>query len=220
MIKIENLQKNFGKETVLRNICLSINKGERVAIFGDNGSGKTTLIRCIMGIYRYKGKIEIFDEDARTKRNKIAAKTGYTPQIPPPISMSVSQLIDFIFDISGKRNKMSYDLLEQLGFDKNSINRSFRKLSGGMQKKVLIAIALGRMPELLILDEPVAYIDPDSRKTMAAIINELGKNITILYTSHASFKTPEILPTRIIEMDNGKIVTDEKYVKCVGGINE
>ncbi len=211
MIKITNLKKTFGKERVLKDINLFIEKGERVVIFGDNGSGKTTLLRCIIGLYGYEGKIKVFSMDARIKRSEIAERTGYTPQMPPPISMSVSQLIDFVFNLSRQEQEKTYDMLDRIGFYRGSINRSFRKLSGGMQKKVLIAIALGRTPDLLIFDEPVAYIDPDSRKIISDITNSLPRDITILYTSHASFRTPEIIPSRIIEMDDGNIVKDSLH---------
>jgi len=208
LIRIANLRKSFGKEEILKGINISIKKGERVAVFGDNGSGKTTLLRCIIGLYRYEGKIEVFGKDARIRRDEIAKRTGYTPQLSPPIPMSVSQIIDFVFDLSKTKRKIVYDILNKINFDKSGISKSFRKLSGGMQKKILIAIALGRTPDLLIFDEPLAYIDPESRNIISAIINNLSGDTTIVYTSHASFKTPEIIPSRIVEMDNGNIIKD------------
>jgi len=217
LIKITNLRKSFGKEEVLKGIDILIKKGERVAVFGDNGSGKTTLLRCIIGLYRYEGKISVFGMNPRNQRSIIAEKTGYAPQLPPPISMSVSHLIDFAFDLSKKNREQVYNILNEIKFNENGVNRSFRKLSGGMQKKVLIAIALGREPELLIFDEPVAYIDPESRNIVATIINNLPQNTTIVYTSHASFREPEIIPTRIIEMDNGDIIKDILHEKGRGG---
>ncbi|WP_051904387.1 ATP-binding cassette domain-containing protein [Hippea jasoniae] len=212
MIKIRNVIKDFGKGAVLKDINLTIEKGERVMVVGGNGSGKTTLLRCIIGSYSFEGQISILDMDARKDKSRLASFIGYVPQVPPPILMSVEQLIDFVADVDGNENEkdLIYQMLDKLNFEKSGIKRHFKKLSGGMQKKVLVAIALGRQPDILILDEPLAYIDPQSRMEISRAINEMPAELTLIYTSHKEEKG-SIKADRIIEMDNGLVVRDEPY---------
>ncbi len=210
MIKIENLVKNFGKGDVLKSINLNINKGERVMIVGGNGSGKTTMLRCIVGSYKYEGNITVMDKDARKNKSKLANHIGYVPQLPPPMSMTVKQFIEFVCEVTEKDEEPIYEMLKHLKFEEAGIDRSFKKLSGGMQKKVLMAIALGRIPDILILDEPLAHIDPKSREIISEAVNSMPEEITVLFTSHREEKG-SIRASRIIEMDNGEIILDKEY---------
>ncbi len=212
MIKIRELNKDFGKGLVLEDIDMDIKKGERIMIVGGNGSGKTTLLRCIIGSYVYDGEIEVKGLDARRDKSKLAKYIGYVPQIPPPIMMTVDQLVDFVCKVDDNEEEADaiYAVLDKLEFEKDGIKRHFKKLSGGMQKKVLMAIALGRQPELLILDEPLAYIDPKSREIISEVVNSMPEELTLLYTSHREEKGA-IRADRIIEMDNGHIIRDEPY---------
>ncbi len=212
MIDIKGLGKDFGKGIVLHDINLHIGKGERIMVVGGNGSGKTTMLRCIIGSYVYKGEIRIMDMEARHNKSKLANYIGYVPQIPPPILMTVQQLIEFICNIDNKQDEENviYDVLKKLQFEDIGIKRHFKKLSGGMQKKVLMAIALGRQPNILVLDEPLAYIDPDSRVIISNVVNAMPNDLTLIYTSHREEKG-SIRADRIIEMDNGEIIRDEPY---------
>ncbi len=210
MIEIKELNKDFGKGLVLRDIDLKIEKGERVMVVGGNGSGKTTLLRCIIGSYVYDGEVTVKGLHSRKDKAELAKIIGYVPQIPPPILMTVEQLIDFVckVDSNSDEREIVYSVLDRLQFEKEGIKRHFKKLSGGMQKKVLVAIALGREPEILILDEPLAYIDPRSREIISEVVNSMPDDLTLLYTSHREEKG-NIRASRIIEMDNGYIIRDE-----------
>ena len=210
MIEIRGLSKDFGKGLVLDSIDLTIKKGERVMIVGGNGSGKTTLLRCIIGSYVYEGDVIVRELDARKDKAELAKYIGYVPQIPPPILMTVEQLVEFVCKVDDNREEhdVIYNVLEKLQFEKEGIKRHFKKLSGGMQKKVLMAIALGRQPEILILDEPLAYIDPKSREIISEVVNSMPDDLTLLYTSHREEKG-SIRASRVIEMDNGYIIRDE-----------
>ncbi len=207
---MRGLNKDFGKGLVLDSIDLTIKKGERVMIVGGNGSGKTTLLRCIIGSYVYEGDVIVRELDARKDKAELAKYIGYVPQIPPPILMTVEQLVEFVCKVDDNREEhdVIYNVLEKLQFEKEGIKRHFKKLSGGMQKKVLMAIALGRQPEILILDEPLAYIDPKSREIISEVVNSMPDDLTLLYTSHREEKG-SIRASRVIEMDNGYIIRDE-----------
>lgn len=213
IIEIKELNKDFGKGLVLQNINLTIKKGERIMIVGGNGSGKTTLLRCIIGSYVYDGEVSIKGLHSRKDKARLAKVIGYVPQIPPPILMTVEQLVEFVSKVDDNPDEKDviYNVLDRLQFEKEGIKRHFKKLSGGMQKKVLIAIALGREPEILILDEPLAYIDPRSREVISEVVNSMPDDLTLLYTSHREEKG-SIRASRVIEMDNGYIIKDEGLV--------
>lgn len=210
MIEVKGLKKDFGKGIVLQEIDLTIEKGERVMIVGGNGSGKTTLLRCIIGSYVYDGRVSVKNMHTRKSKAELARIIGYVPQIPPPILMTVEQLVGFVckVDDNFEEKDVIYSVLDRLQFEKEGIKRHFKKLSGGMQKKVLMAIALGREPEVLILDEPLAYIDPNSREIISEVVNSMPDDLTLLYTSHREEKG-SIKASRVIEMDNGYIIKDE-----------
>ena len=210
MIEVKGLKKDFGKGIVLQEIDLTIEKGERVMIVGGNGSGKTTLLRCIIGSYVYDGKVSVKNLHTRKNKAELARIIGYVPQIPPPILMTVEQLVGFVckVDDNFEEKDIIYSVLDRLQFEKEGIKRHFKKLSGGMQKKVLMAIALGREPEVLILDEPLAYIDPNSREIISEVVNSMPDDLTLLYTSHRE-ERGSIKASRVIEMDNGYIIKDE-----------
>ncbi len=210
MIEITGLSKTFGKTRVLDDITLRVGCGDRIALIGPNGAGKTTLIRSILGQYVFEGELTIFEKNPRRHREEILNRVGYVPQLPPPIQMSVGELAHFSAAIS---NKSSYDAISaqaaKLGLDiEKNKKKSFQKLSGGMKQKLLIALALARQPDILIMDEPAANLDPQARQTFFLQLLQSMKNTTMLLSSH---RVDEIsnLVNRIIEMDYGQVVQDE-----------
>lgn len=210
MIEIAGLTKQFGKAKVLDNINLSIKRGDRIALIGPNGAGKTTLIRSILGQYVFDGELNVFDKNPRLHRVEILNRVGYVPQLPPPIQMSVGELVAFSAAISTKSTiEAIFAQAEKLGLDieKNG-NKLFQKLSGGMKQKLLIALALARQPDILIMDEPAANLDPQARQTFFLQLLQSMENTTMLLSSH---RVDEIinLINRIVEMDYGQVVEDE-----------
>jgi ABC-2 type transport system ATP-binding protein len=211
MIKIKNLTKQFGKSKVLDNINLTVKEGDRIALIGPNGAGKTTLIRIILGQYLFDGHLSIFDQNPRNHRVKILDRVGYVPQLPPPIQMNVGELVKFSAGISKKSSVDAiYYQANNLGLDiEKNLKKAFLKLSGGMKQKLLIALALGRQPDILIMDEPAANLDPQGRQSFfLQLLKSMGKT-TMLLSSH---RVDEIinLINRIVEMDYGKVVHDEQ----------
>jgi len=211
MIKIKNLTKKFGKTLVLDNINLEVKKSDRIALIGPNGAGKTTLIRIILGQYLCNGELLVFDKNPRRHRVEILDRIGYVPQLPPPIQMNVGELVKFSASLS---KKSSVDDICQkadylgLNIEKN-YKKPFQKLSGGMKQKLLIALALGRQPDILIMDEPAANLDPQGRQAFFLQLIQSMEKTTMLLSSH---RVDEIinLINRIVEVDYGKVVQDEQ----------
>jgi ABC-2 type transport system ATP-binding protein len=211
MIKIENLTKKFGKTPILDNVNLSIQKGDRIALIGPNGAGKTTLIRTILGQYVFDGEVFVFDKNPRRHRVEILDRIGYVPQLPPPIQMNVGELVTFSARISRKSSiDAIYQKATELGLDiGENVKKPFQKLSGGMKQKLLIALALGRQPDIIIMDEPAANLDPQGRQAFFLQLIRSMENTTMLLSSH---RVDEIinLINRIVEIDYGRVVQDER----------
>ena len=211
MITIKKLTKKFGTTPILDAIDLTISQGDRIALIGPNGAGKTTLIRTILGQYVYDGNLAVFGKSPRRHRVEILDRIGYVPQLPPPIQMSVGELVAFSAGISRKSSMDAiYQKAMELGLDiGKNVKKPFQKLSGGMKQKLLIALALGRQPDILIMDEPAANLDPQGRQAFFLQLIRSMDQTTMLLSSH---RVDEIinLINRIVEIDYGRVVQDER----------
>ncbi len=211
MIKLNKIYKKFGAQTVLDGLDLEIKPGDRIALIGQNGAGKTTLIRTLLGQYTQEGQLMVFGMSPRLERVNVLQHIGFVPQHSPPIQMSVHELIDFTDSLSSAPIiKNTQTIATELELDvAEQADKPFFKLSGGMKQKLLIALALAKQPDLLIMDEPAANLDPAGRKAFFTQLSNLPKKTGMLLSSH---RVDELLPlvNRIIEMDCGKIVQDEQ----------
>lgn len=204
MIRINELKKSFGKLHVLKGITTSFEPGQVVSVLGPNSSGKTTLIKSILGmVIPDSGTITFNGTDIRTNpsyKNHI----GYMPQIGRyPDNMKIGQLIAMMKDI---RNSKSIDeeLLEQ--FDLPSIyQKPMRTLSGGTRQKVSAVLAFMFNPEVLILDEPTAGLDPVASEILKAKIHKEKENgKLILLTSHIMSEVDE-LADKVLYLMEGNV---------------
>ncbi|MBT4762303.1 MAG: ABC transporter ATP-binding protein [Bdellovibrionaceae bacterium] len=210
--QLSGVKKQFVKQVVLQIGELEIYSGDRIALIGGNGAGKTTLIRCMLGHYKYDGSIDIFGMKPRADRVKILGRVGFVPQLPPPLTMTVKELVEFsaaLYKDSSAENiyKVAKDL--QLDLEPEE-KKPFHNLSGGMKQKLLIALALGKKTDLLIMDEPSANLDPHGRKILFQQLQGMPKESVMLLSSH---RIDEIkgLVNRVIEMDCGKIISDKRF---------
>ena len=215
MIRFSNVTKSFRKNCVLDDISLEIGLSERVALIGSNGAGKTTLIRCLLGEYTFDGRVTVNGRDPRRERTAVLGAIGFVPQLPPPLKMPVAQLIDFSAALCQTDPARIHQLAQRLGLDPAPIlTRPFVKLSGGMKQKLLIAIALGRDAKVLVMDEPAANLDPEARKIFFELLAERQEDVTMLISSHR-LNEVSALVNRVIEMDMGKVVLDDRVADDV-----
>jgi ABC-2 type transport system ATP-binding protein len=210
LIKIENLSKTFNKVKVIKNLSIAFNAGDRIALIGQNGAGKTTLIRSILGLYTYEGFLSVLDKNSRTNREKILQEVGFVPQLPPPLGMTVAEIMDF-FSIVTKTDKEKFiSIANDLKLDVNShLNKPFLKLSGGMKQKLLVSLALAREPRILLMDEPSANLDPEARKVLFKYLKELPKDTLMILSSHRVDEIKDLV-NRLVEMDLGEVVVDKR----------
>jgi ABC-2 type transport system ATP-binding protein len=213
VIKFSRVGKSFRRARVLDGVDLEIGVGERVALIGSNGAGKTTLIRCLLGEYTHDGEVTIQGRSPRRDRTAVLGRVGFVPQLPPPLKMPVGQLIDFSAALCGTPSARVHELAARLGLDVAPIlARPFNRLSGGMKQKLLIAIALGRDAQVLVMDEPAANLDPVARKIFFELLAERAAEATMLISSHR-INEVSALVNRVIELDLGKVVLDERFTE-------
>jgi len=215
VIELRHVTKQFKKNVVLDDLNLSVAAGERIALIGSNGAGKTTLIRCLLGEYVHTGELSILGLNPRRNRADLLRRIGFVPQLPPPLRMSVGDLLRFAGELSGIEAARFDTVAAQLGLDVAKVRHlPFVKLSGGMKQKILIAVALGRDCELLILDEPAANLDPEARHAFFDLLAERLGSATMLISSH---RLDEVAPlvNRVLELDTGRIVLDDRVADDV-----
>ncbi|MCP5406263.1 MAG: ABC transporter ATP-binding protein [Chromatiaceae bacterium] len=215
MIQFEGVVKRFRRNQVLQGVDLSIERGDRVALVGSNGAGKTTLIRCLLGEYTCEGRVKVDDLDPRVHRRKVLSKVGFVPQLPPPLKMPVRQLVRFAASLCGADPLRMEAVAGRLGLDVESFHgQPFVKLSGGQKQKLLIAIALGRDSELLVLDEPAANLDPEARHIFFQLLAEKKDTAAMLISSHRLDEVASLV-NRVVEMDQGNVVLDDRVADLV-----
>jgi ABC-2 type transport system ATP-binding protein len=211
MIQVSNLTKKFGNHVSLDNVSVEFNKNNYVALMGPNGAGKTTLIRSIMGYYHpNSGNVLINGLDPIKNRTKVLDNISFVPQLPPPIKLSLDELMQYIQTSSNVDKELIMHYANEMKLDlKNNLNKSFFKLSGGMKQKMLIAISLAKKSEIIIYDEPTANLDPKARDDFYRLLKENEKEKISLFVTHRLDEVKDIV-NRQIYMDLGQIVSDER----------
>lgn len=223
MIVFKNISKSFGKTKILDQLNLELLKGQSIALIGPNGSGKTTLIKCLLGlVVPTSGEIQI--EGVNTIGSWLhRSNIGYMPQIGRyPDNITVMQLFEMIKEVrKDTYTKLDEELLHSFDIFKFE-NKTMRSLSGGMRQKVSACLAFMFDPEILILDEPTAGLDPISSETLKEKLKkELTKGKLVLITSHILSDLEE-LTDKIIYLNEGKIVFFKKVEELkseTGSIN-
>ena len=220
-IKISNLTKTFNKLVAVNNLSLEINKGEIFGILGPNGAGKTTTINMISGLLApTDGDISIFGK--LSNESILKTRIGFCPQenIFWPKLTCYEQLwfMGKMYDLSNNTLKNSIDKLLNFMALQEKRNVYAHKLSGGMKRRLNICLALINDPEILILDEPEAGLDPQSRLLVRSFIQSLKKSKTIILTTH-NMDEADRLSDRVAIIDKGKLLqldSPEKLKKLIG----
>lgn len=223
-IRLENVCYTYGSDTTseikaLNNVNLEINKGEFVAIIGHTGSGKSTLIQHFNGLERPKSGNVFYNDENIYENNydlrKLRCKVGLVFQYPEHQLFEETVLKDVCFGpmnmgmSRGEAEKKAKLVLEQVGINEKCYNKSPFELSGGQKRRVAIAGVLAMNPEIIVLDEPTAGLDPKGRDKILNRIKELHDNtgIGVVLVSH-SMEDVANYAQRLIVINNGKIKYD------------
>jgi len=220
MIEINDLCMRYGKFTALKEIDLKLEKGQVIALMGPNGSGKSTLLKSILGlVVPESGSIRVDGVDIKDKylyRNNI----GYMPQIANyPENLKVKELFHIVKDIRTDISEKDEELL--LKFKINEISEKyFGQLSGGYKQRVTAAIAFLFDPQILILDEPTASLDPFSTEIIKSkILDSKKDNKLIIISTHIISEMDE-LADRIVYLLDGKVNLDMNVKDIKNGSGE
>jgi len=194
MISVSNVHKKFGKLPVLQNINLACLPGQSIALIGPNGSGKTTLIKCILGMVVPDSGTILVNGRSIKRDWKYRAAIGYMPQIGRfPDNMTIAQVFDMLKDIRQDAGVLDEDLPRAFRLDR-IMDKRMHTLSGGTRQKVSASLAFLFNPEVLILDEPSAGLDPLAAETLKEKIRlEKEKGKLILITSHILSELDDIV---------------------------
>lgn len=212
MIRIENLTKFYGDFRAVDNVSFTINDGEILGFLGPNGAGKTTTLKiltCFMP--PSEGSITFNDMNVREHSMEIRKMIGYLPENAPLYEyMSIREYLDYICDlrdIHGQRRKDRMDAMIELCGLSRMMGKDIGELSKGYRQRVGIAQAMIHEPQVLILDEPTAGLDPKGVQNFKEIINSLSSKygLTVIFSTHDVSLVPEIADY-VYVMNKGRII--------------
>ena len=212
-VLLEHITKSFGQQRVLNDVSLSIPAGQIVGLLGPNGAGKSTMMKILIGLWQAdEGKVSA------------PSRIGYLPENNPLYDeMYVSEYLDFMYSLEVRPHSLLdrsavrpaspvRELIDRVGLTPER-HKHIRELSKGYRQRVGLAQALLGDPELLILDEPTTGLDPNQLVEIRSLIRELGKDRTVILSTHIMQEVREMCD-RIVILDHGEIKAD-KLVKDV-----
>jgi len=210
-ITIEKVNKFYGKQQAISDISFSLKKGEIVGFLGPNGAGKSTLMKIITCyLQQDSGEVKVCDLDTQEKDILVKAKIGYLPENNPLyIDMYIKEYLSFvgsIYKINNLKNRIA-EIIQQTGLTTEQSKR-IKELSKGFKQRVGLAAALIHNPEVLILDEPTTGLDPNQLVEIRNLIKEVGKDKTVLLSTHIMQEVDKMC-NRVIIINKGKIVEDQ-----------
>lgn len=223
MIEIQNLTKRYGQIKAVNNLNFTVEKGEILGFLGPNGAGKSTTMNIITGyLPSSEGSVKVCGYDIMESPKEVKKRIGYLPEQPPVyMDMTVKDYLDFVADLKlvekkQKKSQMS-DIMELVKISDHR-NRLIKNLSKGYKQRVGLAQALVGSPEVLVLDEPTVGLDPKQIIEIRKLIKALGKEHTIILSSHI---LPEVSAVceRVVIINNGEIAaidTPENLSKGFG----
>ncbi|HXG88305.1 MAG TPA: ABC transporter ATP-binding protein [Vicinamibacterales bacterium] len=210
MIEVQNLTKRYGTVTAVNDVTFRVEAGEILGFLGPNGAGKTTTMRIITGYMpATEGRVLVGGSDVFEKPIEAKRRTGYLPETPPLYpDMTVREYLNFVARIKGvaRRDiKSRVDDAMKKTWVADMANRHCAKLSKGYKQRVGLAQAIIHNPDVLILDEPTAGLDPKQIIETRQLIRELGGNHTIVLSTHI---LPEVSQTcqRVVIISKGRVV--------------
>ena len=207
-IEVQQIEKTFGSQRALKGISFEIPKGQIVGFLGPNGAGKSTMMRILTTYYRPdSGNIKICGLELNTQGKEIRQRIGYLPENNPLYpEQYVKEYLQFVRQLCGAPKERVETLIERTGLSKEA-HKKIHQLSKGYKQRVGLAAALMSDPEVLLLDEPTTGLDPNQLISIRELIKELGKDRTILFSTHI-MKEVEAVCDRVLIINKGELVAD------------
>lgn len=223
MVKIDSLTKSYGPVDALRGISFTVDRGEVVGLLGPNGAGKTTAMRILTGFLpATSGRVLVDGVDTAEAPLLIKRMIGYLPEFAPLYAdMLVHDYLDYVGKVRGmdkrKRRHRIGELVPLCGLT-DVIHRPFRQLSRGYKQRVGIAHAMIGDPDLLVLDEPTAGLDPNQIAEIRSIIRTAGEQKAIIFSTHILSEV-ESTCDRVVIIDRGTVVADGTSTELTGALS-
>jgi ABC-2 type transport system ATP-binding protein len=210
-VEIEHLTKLYGVLKVVDDVSFAVDEGEFIGLLGPNGAGKSTTIHMLLGLISpTSGDIRMLGCDLRTERQRILARANFTaPYVAFPARLTAFENLMVFAQLYGLRRPAQkiMDLLRLFGID-DLRNKPVGRLSSGENTRIGLCKALLNDPDLLLLDEPTAYLDPQASAMVTTILAALQKQgTTIIYTSH-NMREVEMLCSRVIFLSRGRVIAN------------
>ncbi len=211
MIEVSGLCKRYGTNLAVDHVSFSINKGEVIGFLGPNGAGKSTIMNILTGYLALtQGSVKIDGYDITENPEEAKKRIGYLPEIPPLyVDMKVREYLNFVYDLKKVKfpKRPHIDEVMKLVGLTDVQNRLIKSLSKGYRQRVGFAQALLGNPGVLILDEPTVGLDPKQILEIRNLIARLGRNHTIILSSHILSEIQEVCP-RVLILNRGQIIAD------------
>ena len=205
MIAFTHLHKTYGKFVAVDDLTLDVAPQEAVALWGVNGAGKTTVIKCLLGLLRYSGQIQVDGCDVRKQGRAARRLIGYVPQeLAFYKEMSTLDMAHFYARLKATPSARIAPILEQVGLAEHGA-KPVGALSGGMKQRLALGLALLADPPVLVMDEPTSNLDTAARSQLLQLlvqVKEAGK--TVVFTSHR-IEEVEALADRVAVMERGQL---------------
>ncbi len=209
-IEAKNVTKFYGDQAALNDVSFSVKRGEIVGFLGPNGAGKSTMMKIITCyLPPSKGDVKVAGHDIIDESLKVRRKVGYLPETNPLYpEMYIREYLTFVAGLYGVKNKKQRveEMIEMVGLTPES-HKQISELSKGYKQRVGLAQALIHDPEVLILDEPTSGLDPNQLDDVRKLIRKIGKEKTVLLSTHI-MQEVEAICSRVIIIKKGVIVAD------------
>jgi ABC-2 type transport system ATP-binding protein len=223
LIQVENVTKRYGQRVAVDKLNFTVNRGEILGFLGPNGAGKSTTMNIITGyLSATEGSVKLDGHDILEEPHEVKKQIGYMPELPPLyMDMTVQDYLSFVCDIKGvpkSRRRENMDRSMQMLMITDVRRRLIKNLSKGYKQRVGIAQALIGTPPVLILDEPTIGLDPQQIIETRNLIRDLGKEHTIILSSHI---LPEVqaVCSRVLIINKGKIVASDTAENLSHGLS-
>lgn len=213
MIKVENLGKKYGNHVAVEQLSFTVKEGQIYGFLGPNGAGKTTTMNIMTGyLAATEGTVEICGYDILTQPEEAKKHIGYLPEVPPLyLDMTVSEYLLFVAELKKvpkqERKEQIREIMRMVGIS-DVENRLIKNLSKGYRQRIGLAQAITGYPEVIILDEPMAGLDPRQILEIRTLLGKLAGNHTILLSSHILSEVSTICD-HIMIIANGRLVASD-----------